>query len=173
MKMLNLGRFALAASGLAVAVAMPAHAQLATNTFATQASITVVPTTVESSARTSAIAISGNNVTVASLGSISGDGETITAPGAGTITTAGDAFTYNVSVVDEDEVLATTLLTTAGAVGRVEDLPAFSTQTTQVGGDAGDAAITALSSGAATAEIGTAVGTTVSVVQQASLSVFK
>ena len=174
MKMLNLGRFALAASGLAVAVAMPAHAQLITNTFATQASMTVVPTTVESHARGASIAVSGNNVDVAtSLGSINADGETITAPGTATIATAGDAFTYNVSVVDEDEVLATTLLTTAGAVGRVEDLPAFSTQTTQVGGDAGDAAITALSSGAATAEIGTAVGTTVSVVQQASLSVFK
>jgi hypothetical protein len=168
MKMLNLGRFALAASGLAVAVAMPAHAQLATNTFATQASITVVPTTVESSARTSAIAVSGNNVTVASLGSISADGATITAPGAGTITNPGDAFTYNVSVVDEDTVAATTL-----SSGAVSALPDYSTQTTQVGGAAGTATVTALSSGEATAVIGTGVGTTVSVLQQASLSVFK
>lgn len=169
MKMLNLGRFALAASGLAVAVAMPAHAQLATNTFATQASITVVPTTVESSARGASIAISGNNVDVAtSLGSISADGTTITPPGAATVVTAGDAFTYNLSVVDEDVVAAPVL-----ATGAVTTLPDYSTQTTQVGGAAGSATVTALSSGEATAVIGTGVGTTVSVLQQASLSVFK
>jgi len=168
MEMLNLGRFALAVSGLAVAVAMPAHAQLATNTFVTQASITVVPTTVESSARTSAIAVSGNNVTVASLGSINAAGDIITPPGAATVTTAGGAFTYNLSLVDEDTVAAPVV-----ASGAVTSLPGYSTQTTQVGGAAGSATVTALSSGVATAVIGTGVGTTVSVLQQASMSVFK
>jgi len=168
MKMLNLGRFALAASGLAVAVAMPAHAQLITNTFATQASMTVVPTTVESHARGASIAVSGNNIEMTDLGGINADGETITPPEAGALETAGDAFTYNLSVVDEDEVTATVLTD-----GAVDTLPVFSTQTTQVGGRGTDATITALSSGAATAEIGTAVGTTISVLQQSSLSVFK
>jgi len=167
MKLVHFGRFALAASGLAMAVAMPAHADI-THTFATQSSITVLPTTIESSARTASLAVSGNNVTVAtSLGSISSDG-VITAPGAATVTVPGSAFTYNVSVADEDTVAGPTI-----ASGTVTATPDYSTQTTQVGGLATGATVTALSSGVGTAVIGTAVGTTVSTLQQASLSVFK
>lgn len=166
MKLVHFGRFALAASGLAMAVAMPAHADI-THTFATQSSITVLPTTIESSARTASLAVSGNNVTVASLGSISAVG-VITAPGAATVTTEGSAFTYNVSVADEDTVAGPTI-----ASGTVTATPDYSTQTTQVGGLATGATVTALSSGVGTAVISTAVGTTVSTLQQASLSVFK
>lgn len=166
MKLIHFGRFALAASGLAAAMAMPAHADI-THTFATQSSISVLPTTIESSARTASLAVSGNNVTVASLGSISSDGGTITAPGAATVTTAGSAFTYNVSVADEDTVGAPTI-----GSGTVTNTPDYSTQTTQVGGLGTGATATAVSSGIGTAVIGTAVGTTVSVLQQASLSVF-
>ena len=166
MKLVRFGRFALAVSGLAMAVAMPAHADV-TNTFATQSSITVVPTTVESIARAASVSASGSNVTVTGLGSISGTGA-VTAPVATGVVNAGSAFTYSASAASQDAPAAVTI--TSGTTGAT---PAYSTQNIQVGGVAGTATVTALSSGLGTAVIGTAVGTTVSTLQQASLSVFK
>ncbi|XGB41850.1 MAG: hypothetical protein LVS60_16755 [Nodosilinea sp. LVE1205-7] len=62
MKLVHFGRFALAASGLAMAVAMPAHAQLITNSHVTQVTLTVAPATVEATARSASSSMSGSGL---------------------------------------------------------------------------------------------------------------
>jgi hypothetical protein len=166
MKMLNLGRFALAASGLAVAVAMPAHAQLITNSFATQASISIVPTTVESVARGSSSSMSGSNLGAVTLPVINGTG-TVTA-GVAAGGTVGEAFTFAQSVTEQDTVAAP-VVTNAGAYTTPPD---YSTVNVQLGGVGTGATATATSNNEGTIEFG-ASGSTVSLLQQNSLSVFK
>jgi len=166
MKMLNLGRFALAVSGLAVAVAMPAHAQLITNSFATQASISIVPTTVESVARGSSSSMSGSNVTVTALPTINATGG-IT-PGAATQTTSGEAFTFAQSVTEQDTVAAP-VVTNAGVYTTAPD---YSTVNVQLGGVGTGATATATSLNEGTITFGGS-GSTVNLLQQNSLSVFK
>lgn len=173
MKLIHFGRFALAASGLAAAMAMPAHAQLITNNHATQVTLTVAPATVEATARSSSSSMSGSGLGTVTLPVINGTG-TITAGVAAGATTNGGAFSFSQSVADEDTVAAVAI-----SSGQIGTLPTYSSYTAQVGGTAGTLAGIASSDNGFTTGLGGAAvaaggpGTTASVLQQNSVSVFK
>jgi len=78
-------------------------------------------------------------------------------PGAYSITTAGDSFSYSESYIEGDDVPA--LLSTTVTGGVVPALPTFSNQTVTSGGTAGTLAGTLATDGALTITAGGA-GTT-------------
>ena len=97
----------------------------------------------------SSMAVSGNNVTLgtvpkfASFSSGTALGYT---PGAYSITTAGDAFSYSESYTEGDDVPA--VLSTTVTAGVVPALPQFGSVTTTSGGVAGTLAGTIATDGA-------------------------
>ncbi len=111
----------------------------------------------------SSMAVSGNNVTLdtapkfASFSSGTALGYT---PGAFSITTAGDAFSYSESFTEGDDVPS--VLSTTVTSGVVPALPQFGSTTTTSGGVAGtlggsiatDGALTITAGGAGTQAIG-------------------
>ncbi len=111
----------------------------------------------------SSMAVSGNNVTLdtapkfASFSSGTALGYT---PGAFSVTTAGDAFSYSESFTEGDDVPS--VLSTTVTSGVVPALPAFGSTTTTSGGVAGtlggsiatDGALTITAGGAGTQAIG-------------------
>jgi hypothetical protein len=173
MKLIHFGRFALAASGLAAAMAMPAHAQLITNNHATQVTLTVAPATVEATARSSSSSMSGSGLGAVTLPVINGTG-TITGGVAAGAATNGGAFSFSQSVADEDTVAPVAI-----SSGQIGTLPTYSSYTAQVGGNAGTlAGVASSDNGFTTGLGGDAVvaggpGTTASVLQQNSVTVFK
>jgi len=173
MKMLNLGRFALAVSGLAVAVAMPAHAQLITNNHTTEVTLTVEPATFESTARTSSSSMSGSGLGAVTLPVINATG-TITA-GAAAAGPIGGAFSFSQSAADEDTVASVVVS------GSSVTAPVYSNVSVQVGGTTGSLAGAASSNNGFTTSAGLdgitvvagGAGTSASVLQQNSVTVFK
>jgi hypothetical protein len=172
MKLVHFGRFALAASGLAMAVAMPAHAQLITNNHATQVTLTVAPASFESTARSSSSSMSGSGLGAVTLPVIGATG-TIT-PGVAAAGTAGGAFSFSQSVADEDTLTAVTVGTNSTAT------PLYSNVSVQVGGTStGLVGTPSSDNGFTTVGLGGVVvglggpGQTASVLQQNSVSVFK
>ncbi len=105
----------------------------------------------------SSMAVSGNNVTLdtapkfASFSSGTALGYT---PGAFSITTAGDAFSYSESFTEGDDVPS--VLSTTVTSGVVPALPAFGSTTTTSGGVAGSLAGTIATDGALTITAGSA-----------------
>ena len=105
----------------------------------------------------SSMAVSGNNVTLdtapkfASFSSGTALGYT---PGAFSITTAGDAFSYSESYTEGDDVPS--VLSTTVTSGVVPALPAFGSTTTTSGGVAGSLAGTIATDGALTITAGSA-----------------
>ena len=111
----------------------------------------------------SSLAVSGNNVTLGTVPSLSSHtagtalGYT---PGAFTVTTAGDAFSYSESYTEGDNV--PTVLSTTVTSGVVPALPVFGNTTTTSGGVAStlagtiatDGAISLTAGGAGTSAIG-------------------
>ena len=103
----------------------------------------------------SSMAVSGNNVTLdtapkfASFSSGTALGYT---PGAFSITTAGDAFSYSESYTEGDDVPS--VLSTTVTSGVVPALPAFGSTTTTSGGVAGSLAGTIATDGALTITAG-------------------
>ena len=108
----------------------------------------------------SSMAVSGNNVTVPVLKTHTAGTALGYTPGAFTITTAGDAFSYSESYTEGDNVPS--LLSTTVTSGVVPKLPAFGSTTTTSGGVAGtlagtiatDGALTITAGGAGTSAIG-------------------
>lgn len=174
MKLVHFGRFALAASGLAMAMAVPAHAQLITNNHATQVTLTVAPATVEATARSASVSMSGSGLGALTMPVITAAGVITTAGSAAAPATSGGAFSYSQSVADEDTVAPVAI--TSGQLGT---LPTYSSYTAQAGGTAGTLAGIASSDNGFTTGLGGAalvaggVGTTASVLQQNSVTVFK
>jgi hypothetical protein len=173
MKLIHFGRFALAASGLAAAMAMPAHAQLITNNHATQVTLTVAPASFESTARTSSSSMSGSGLGAVTLPVINATGG-LTA-GAAAAGPTGGAFSFSQSVADEDTVA------TVAVSGSTVTAPAYSNVSVQVGGTTGSLAGAASSNNGFTTSAGLdgitvvagGAGTTASVLQQNSVTVFK
>ena len=111
----------------------------------------------------SSLAISGNNVTLdtASKFTAFSSGTALGyTPGAYSITTAGDAFSYSESYTEGDDV--PTVLSTTVTSGVVPALPIFGNTTTTTGGIAGTLAGTIATDGALTITAGgsgtTAIG---------------
>ena len=108
----------------------------------------------------SSMAVSGNNVTLDTapvLGALTSGTALGYTPGAYSITTAGDAFSYSESYTEGDDV--PTVLSTTVTSGVVPALPVFGNTTTTSGGVASTLAGTVDSGGAITVTAGGA-GTT-------------
>ena len=103
----------------------------------------------------STLAVSGNNVTLGTAPKFttfsSGTALGYT-PGAFSITTAGDAFSYSESYTEGDDV--PTVLSTTVTAGVVPKLPIFGNTTTTSGGVAGSLAGTLATDGALTITAG-------------------
>jgi hypothetical protein len=163
MQRFQFASIALAASGIGLALAVPAQAQLSSS-FATQATLTVAPAIIEASAQGSSSSMSGSGLIDVTLPVIDATGG-IT---AGLATAPDDlAFSFAQAVNAKDTVGAVTITT-----GQIGSLPTYSDFTATVGGVAGDLAATLTSAGVATITAG-GVGTTASLLQQNSLTVFK
>ena len=103
----------------------------------------------------SSMAVSGSNVTLGtapSLGTLSSGTALGYTPGAYSITTAGDSFSYSESYLEGDDV--PTVLSTTVTSGVVPALPIFSNTTTTAGGVAGTLAGTIATDGALTITAG-------------------
>ena len=111
----------------------------------------------------SSLAVSGSNVTldtVPSLGTHTAGSALGYTPGAFSVTTAGDSFSYSESYIEGDDVPAA--LSTTVTSGVVPSLPAFGNVTTTSGGVAGNlggsidsgGAISITAGGAGTSAIG-------------------
>ena len=111
----------------------------------------------------SSMAVSGSNVTLGTaptLSSLTSGTALGYTPGAYSITTAGDAFSYSESYTEGDDV--PTVLSTTVTAGVVPALPVFGNTTTTSGGVAGtlagsiatDGAISLTSGGAGTQAVG-------------------
>ena len=108
----------------------------------------------------SSMAVSGSNVTLGTppvLGTLNSGTALGYTPGAYSITTAGDSFSYSESYLEGDDV--PTVLSTTVTSGVVPALPIFSNTTTTSGGVAGTLAGTIATDGAIAITAGSA-GTT-------------
>ena len=111
----------------------------------------------------SSVAVSGSNVTLGTaptLGTLTSGTALGYTPGAYSITTAGDSFSYTESYIEGDDVPA--VLSTTVTAGVVPAMPIFGSNTTTSGGVAGtlagtiatDGALTITAGGAGTSAIG-------------------
>ena len=111
----------------------------------------------------SSLAVSGSNVTLdtaPAMGSFTSGTALGYTPGAFSLTTAGDSFSYSESYIEGDDVPS--VLSTTVTSGVVPALPAFGSTTTTSGGVAGnlagsiatDGAISITAGGAGTSAIG-------------------
>ena len=144
------------------ALAAPAHADII-NKISSSVQLTVDGAGSVATRIPSSMAVSGNNVTLGTVPSLSSHtagtalGYT---PGAFSVTTSGDAFSYSESYIEGDNV--PTVLSTTVTSGVVPSLPIFGSTTTTSGGVAGtlagtiatDGAIAITAGGAGTTAIG-------------------
>jgi len=140
----------------------PASADI-THAIKSSISLTVDGAASQSIRQPSSLAVSGSNVTLGTppvLGTLTSSTALGYTPGAYSITTAGDSFSYSESYIEGDDVPA--LLSTTVTGGVVPALPTFSNQTVTSGGIAGtlagtiatDGALTIVAGGAGTSAIG-------------------
>ena len=142
--------------------ASPAHADI-THKIQSSVSLSVDGAGSVAIRQPSSMAISGSNVTLdttPALGTLTSGTALGYTPGAFSITTAGDSFSYSESYIEGDDVPA--ILSTTVTSGVVPALPAFGNTTTTSGGVAGslagtiatDGAISITAGGAGTSAIG-------------------
>ena len=140
----------------------PASADI-THAIKSSISLTVDGAASQSIRQPSSLAVSGSNVTLGTppvLGTLTSGTALGYTPGAYSITTAGDSFSYSESYIEGDDVPAFLSTTVTGGV--VPALPSFSNQTVTSGGIAGTlagtiatyGALTIVASGAGTSAIG-------------------
>jgi hypothetical protein len=153
-------RFALL-TGL-VLLAAPAHADI-TSRIQSSVSLSVDGAGSVANRVPSSLAVSGSNVTLdtaPALGTFSSGTALGYTPGAFSVSTAGDSFTYSESFIEGDDVPS--VLSTTVTSGVVPALPTFGNTTTTHGGVAGtlagsiatDGAISIQAGGAGTTAIG-------------------
>jgi len=134
----------------------PASADI-THAIKSSISLTVDGAASQSIRQPSSLAVSGSNISLdtnpkfATLTSGTALGYT---PGAYSITTAGDSFSYSESYIEGDDVPA--ILSTTVTAGVVPALPIFGNTTTTAGGVAGTLAGTIATDGALTIVAGSA-----------------
>jgi hypothetical protein len=147
--------------GITLAAA-PAHADI-THKIQSSVSLSVDGAGSVAIRQPSSMAIHGSNVTLdttPALGTLTSGTALGYTPGAFSITTAGDSFSYSESYIEGDDVPA--ILSTTVTSGVVPALPAFGNTTTTSGGVAGslagtiatDGAISITAGGAGTSAIG-------------------
>jgi len=140
----------------------PASADI-THAIKSSISLTVDGAASQSIRQPSSLAVSGSNVTLGTppvLGTLTSGTALGYTPGAYSITTAGDSFSYSESYIEGDDV--PTVLSTTVTAGVVPALPIFGNTTTTAGGVAGtlagtiatDGALTIVAGGAGTSAIG-------------------
>ena len=140
----------------------PASADI-THAIKSSISLTVDGAASQSIRQPSSLAVSGSNVTLGTppvLGTLTSGTALGYTPGAYSITTAGDSFSYSESYIEGDDVPA--VLSTTVTAGVVPAMPIFSSNTTTAGGVAGtlagtiatDGALTIVAGGAGTSAIG-------------------
>ena len=115
----------------------------------------------------SSVAVSGSNVTLGTaptLGTLTSGTALGYTPGAYSITTAGDSFSYTESYIEGDDV--PTVLSTTVTAGVVPAMPIFGSNTTTSGGVAGTLAGTIATDGALTITAGGAGATAIGQVIQ-------
>ena len=137
----------------------PASADI-THAIKSSISLTVDGAASQSIRQPSSLAVSGSNVTLGTppvLGTLTSGTALGYTPGAYSITTAGDSFSYSESYIEGDDVPA--ILSTTVTAGVVPALPTFGNTTTTAGGVAGTLAGTLATDGALTITAGGA-GTT-------------
>ena len=148
-------------TGLAL-LAAPAHADI-TSRIQSSVSLSVDGAASVAIRQPSSLAVSGSNVTLdtaPALGTLTSGTALGYTPGAFSVTTAGDSFTYSESYIEGDDV--PTVLSTTVTSGVVPALPTFGNTTTTHGGVAGtlagsiatDGAISITAGGAGTTAIG-------------------
>jgi len=140
----------------------PASADI-THAIKSSISLTVDGAASQSIRQPSSFSVSGSNVTLgtpAVLGTLTSGTALGYTPGAYSITTAGDSFSYSETYLEGDDV--PTVLSTTVTAGVVPALPIFGNTTTTAGGVAGtlagtiatDGAIAITAGGAGTTAIG-------------------
>ena len=137
----------------------PASADI-THAIKSSISLTVDGAASQSIRQPSSFSVSGSNVTLGTppvLGTLTSGTALGYTPGAYSITTAGDSFSYSESYIEGDDV--PTVLSTTVTAGVVPALPIFGNTTTTAGGVAGTLAGTLATDGAMTITAGGA-GTT-------------
>jgi hypothetical protein len=150
----------LALLAIALSFASAAHADIS-HKIQSSIQLTVDGAASQASRIGSTLSVSGNNVTLGTaptLGSLTPGSAIGYTPGAWSVTTAGDAFSYSESFIEGD---ATPTATTVTA-GVTPSLPMLGNTTTTAGGVAGslagtiasDNAITLTAGGAGTTAIG-------------------
>ena len=143
-------------------LAAPAHADI-THKIQSSVSLSVDGAGSVAIRQPSSMAVSGSNVTLGTaptLGTLTPGTALGYTPGAYSITTAGDAFSYSESYTGGDNTPA--VLSTTVTAGVVPALPVFGNTTTTSGGVAGtlagtiatDGALTITAGGAGTSAIG-------------------
>ena len=143
--------------GITLAAALPAKADI-THKIQSSVQLQVDGAASQASRIGSTLAVSGSNVTLDTapvLGSLTAGDAVGYTPGAYSITTAGDAFSYSESYIEGDA----TPTATSVSSGVVTSLPMLGNTTTTSGGVAGSLAGTIASDGAMTITAGGA-GTT-------------
>jgi hypothetical protein len=148
--------------GITLATSLPAQADI-THKIQSSVSLSVDGAGSVATRIPSSMAVSGNNVTLGTAPKLSAltSGTALGyTPGAYSITTAGDAFSYSESYIEGDDVPS--VLSTTVNTGLVPALPAFGSTTTTSGGVAGslagtiatDGALSITAGGAGTSAIG-------------------
>ena len=125
----------------------PASADI-THALKSSISLTVDGAASQSIRQPSSLAVSGSNVTLGTapvLGTLTSGTALGYTPGAYSITTAGDSFSYSESYIEGDDV--PTVLSTTVTAGVVPALPIFGNTTTTAGGVAGTLAGTIATDG--------------------------
>jgi len=141
---------------------LPAHADI-THRIQSSVQLSVDGAGSVASRVPSSLAVSGSNVTLdtaPALGTLTSGTALGYTPGAFSVTTAGDSFSYSESYIEGDDVPS--VLSTTVTSGVVTALPAFGSVTTTSGGVAGnlqgsiatDGALTIQAGGAGTSAIG-------------------
>tara|TARA_Y100000004_G_scaffold130359_1_gene146999 strand:+ start:219 stop:707 length:489 start_codon:yes stop_codon:yes gene_type:complete len=128
---------ALLVLGITLAAAMPAKADI-THKIQSSIQLTVDGAASQASRIGSTLSVSGSNVsldTAPALGTLTSGSAVGYTPGAFSITTAGDAFSYSESFIEGDDTPSATSVSSG-----IADLPAFGNTTTTSGGVAGSLA---------------------------------
>ena len=139
---------ALLALGVAALLAAPAHADI-THKISSSVSLTVDGAGSVATRIPSSMAVSGSNVTLGTVPTLSSHSAGTAlgyTPGAFTITSAGDSFSYSESYTEGDNVPS--LLSTTVTSGVVPSLPIYGSTTSTSGGVAGTLAVTIDTGGA-------------------------
>lgn len=145
---------------------LPAHADI-THKIQSSIQLTVDGAGSVANRVPSSLAVSGSNVTLdtaPTLGALTSGTALGYTPGAFSVTTAGDSFSYSESYIEGDDVPS--VLSTTVTSGVVPALPAFGSVTTTSGGVAGSLSGTIDSGGAISISAGGAGTTSIGQVVQ-------